>query len=309
MAGSGFPAGETTLTMYMTRHYGLGTFGSRLRPGQPTGFSVTCRGRSCSPDAAVLDYLASVRHVFCRYVVSEQFNGMMNRDPETPEELNREFVYDRGAGMSLQQDNTAMVCYRPAAFPNFGAESRIRTLKLCIVFPQQHSRLDEVWIGDCRYPGFSAVSETFAPVYVKDGQVYFAFYPLVQNQKDAMLASIMLENHDAYGMISLFNMAGFDGVPYDEKRFAKYGNGFICELGDVDEWGSFEAFRKNVFARAEVKDIVWGRERRTCYRRPGRDFAMAFDVYSGTHRYAAIDGQPVPWDRLRTDPGVKLVGL
>ena len=309
MAGSGFPAGETTLSMYMTRSYGLGTFGSRIRPGQPTGFSVTCRRRPFKPDAPVLDYLASVRHVFCRYVVSEQFNGMMNRDPETPKELNREFIYDRGAGMSIQQDNTAMVCYRPASFPNFGPESRIRTLKLCIVFPQQHSQVDELWIGDRRYPGFSAASETFAPVYVKDGQVYFAFLPLVPRQEEALLASIMLENHDAYGMISFFNMAAFEGVPYDEKRFAKYGNGFVCELGDEAEWGSFEAFRKNVFAGAEVKDLVWATERRTWYRRPGRDFALAYDVSTATPRYAAINGTPVPWDRLRTVPAVTLVGM
>lgn len=309
MACAGFPSGETTLSVYMTRNYGLGTFGTRIRPGQPTGFSVTCLRQRCQPSAPVTDYLASVRHVYCRYVVSERFNGMMNRDPETPKELNREFIYDHGAGMSIQQDNTALVSYRPAAFPSFGPESRIRTLKLCIVFPQQHSRVDEIWIGDRHYPVFSAVSETLSPVYVKDGRVYFAFYPLVPSQKDAMLASIMLETHDVYGMISLFNMAAFEGVPYEEKTFAKYGNGFICELGDEDEWGSFEAFRKKVFAQAEVKDLVWGTERRTWYRRPGRDFTLAYDVGTATPRYAAIDGKPVPVEQLRTDPPAKLVGL
>jgi hypothetical protein len=250
-----------------------------------------------------------VRHVYCRYVVSEQFNGMMNRDPETAQELNREFIYDRGAGMSIQQDNTALVVYRPSAFPNFGTDAKIRTLKLCIVFPQQHSQVDEIWIGDRRFPGFSAVSETFAPIYVRDGQVYFAFYPLVPTRKDALLASIMLENHDAYGMISLFNMCGFEGVPYDEKSFAKLANGFICELGDQEQWGSFEAFRKQVFAGATVKDLVWGAERRVWYQRPGRDFALACDVSTMTPRYAAIDGKPVASEQLRTEPPVKLVGL
>ena len=156
MAGSGFPAGETTLSMYMTRSYGLGTFGSRIRPGQPTGFSVTCRRRPFKPDAPVLDYLASVRHVFCRYVVSEQFNGMMNRDPETPKELNREFIYDRGAGMSIRVQDPhaqALHCLPAAAQP--GGRDLDRRSPLSRVLRRQRNlraRLCEGWPGILRLP-------------------------------------------------------------------------------------------------------------------------------------------------------------
>lgn len=313
MASSGFPGTATSLDVYMTPNYGLGTFGSRVRPGQPTAFSVSYRRQPFDPAGPVEDYLASVRTVFCRYVISEEFNGMMNRAPENPAERNREFISDRGAGVTIQQDNTALVSYRPAPINRFtkGLElpQEVRTLKLCIVFPQQHSQVEEVWLGDQRYPGFSAVSEEFVPVYVKDGPVYFAFYPLVVDQFENMLASLMLETQDDYGIISLFNMCGFDPRPWDEQRFPLLGNGFVCEIGDQEEWGSFEAFRRQIFAEAKVQDLIYGPERRTCYQRPGRDLALAWDVYHCGVRYATIDRQPVPLERLTTDSEVPLVGL
>jgi hypothetical protein len=307
------PGGATTFDQYFTEHWGLGTFLNRCWAGQTTPFSFSYRRRPFDAQGPALDYLASVRHVWSRYVISEKFNGMMNRDPQDPAARNREFMYDQGSPIVLQQEGTALVCYRPinlGAFlgtGKFNAESQIRTMKLSVLFPRHHSNVEEVWIGEEQYLPFSAAVEHFAPVFVKDGPVFMGFYPLVVGQEENMLADIMLETQDLYGMISFFNRSAFYGAGWDPVRHAHLGNGFIFEAGTEDEWGSFEAFRWGVFAKAEITDVMYGDERRTTYRREGRDFAVAFNVYSHTLRYATIDRQPVAWPQLETEPPVKLV--
>ncbi len=315
MAANDMPGGSTTFDQYFTEHWGLGTFLNRCWAGQTTPFSLSYRRRPFDPQGPVLDYLASVRHVWTRYVISERFNGMMNRDPQDPAERNREFMYDQGSPIVLQQEGTALVCYRPVnmgAFlgkGKFSHDSLIRTMKLSILFPLHHSNVDEVWIGEQQYFPFSASVEGFAPVYVKDGPVYMAFHPLVLGQEECFLADIMLETQDLYGMISFFNRSAFYGTGWDQRRLPRLGNGFVFEVGTEEEWGSFEAFRWGIFAKAEVTDLIYGDERRTTYRREGRDLALAFNVYSHTIRYATVDRRAVPAPQLETAPPVPLVGL
>jgi len=314
MGMNGMPGAATTFDIFMTKHYGLGTFGNRAWAGQTTPFSLSYRRRPFDPQGPTAEYLASVRHVWTRYVISEKFNGMMNRDPEDRSQRNREFMHDQGSPV-IVQDNTALVCYRPVnlgAFlgrGKFSPESCIRTMKLSVIFPLHHSNVEEVWIGDRQFLPFSASVEGLAAVYIKDGPVYLGLYPLVLDQDDNLLADIMLETQDLYGMVSFFNMCGFHGRGWDDYRLPRLGNGFVCEVGDEEEWGCFEAFRAGVFAEAQVEDLLYGDERRTRYRRPGRDLALAFDIYSHAIRYATINRRPVPWVQLETEPAVPLVGL
>ncbi|HEY3397029.1 MAG TPA: hypothetical protein VGM19_05145 [Armatimonadota bacterium] len=309
MGMAGLPGAETMWKQYFTKHYGVGTFANRPWAGQVTPFSVSVRREEFDPAGSTEEYLASVRHIWARYVVSERFNGMMQRNPEDPAERNRDFLYDSGVGMTIQQDNTIMACYRPANNNKWNADSQIMTMKLSLLFPMHHSNVDEVWIGERQFVPFSAAVEGFAPVYVKDGPVYLGFYPLVLTRQENSLADIMLETQDLYGMISFFNKSGFYGLGWDEKEMATVGNGFVCEISDEEEWGSFAAFREGIFAQAEVSDQLYVTERRTSYRRPGRDFSLAYDVNHHAIRYATIDRQPVPWTQLATEPPVPLVGL
>ncbi len=313
MGMSGLPGGVGSFDQYFTEHWGLGTFHKRVWTG--TCFSFSYRRRPFDPQGAVADYLASVRHVWTRYVVSEAFNGMMNRDPEDPGARNREFVHDGGAAVTLQQEGTAVVLYRPVnpgahlTGGKFNEDSQIRTLKLSVVFPLHHSNVDEVWVGDRQYLPFSASVENLAPVYVKDGPVFMAFRPLVLGQDECLLAQLMLETQDLYGMISFFNRSAFYGQGWDPVRHPLMGNGFVFEVGTEEEWGSFEAFRWGIFAKAEFEDFLYGDERRTAYRREGRDLALAFDVRTHTIRYATVDRRPVSSPQLETEPPVPLVGL
>ncbi len=315
MGSNDMPAGATPFEQYFTRHWGLGTFLNRCWAGQTTPFSLSYRRRPFDPQGPALDYLASVRHVWTRYVISETFNGMMNRNPEDPNRRNHEFMYDQGSPIIVQQEGTALVCYRPVnlgAFlgsGKFDEGSAIRTMKLSIIFPMHHSNVEEIWVGEQQYVPFSASLEGLAPVFVKDGPVYMAFRPLVLGQEECLLADTMLETQDLYGMISFFNRSAFYGVGWDQQRHPHLGNGFVCEVGTEDEWGSFEAFRWGIFAKAEFEDLIYGDERRTAYRREGRDFALAFNVNNHCLRYATIDRRPVPWPQLETDPPVELMGL
>jgi hypothetical protein len=80
---------------------------------------------------------------------------------------------DRKIGM--QHDRTAMLLYKS----KLCLCEQVTSLKLSLLFPSRYGFVEEVWVGERRLSDLEGGSTEPCPVFVKDGTVNMAFFPLI----------------------------------------------------------------------------------------------------------------------------------
>ncbi len=178
--------------------------------------------------------------MFTRYIVNDKIPGQPNEYPELNVVDSGFNTWDLGRKTCFQDKNTALVLYKPKAY----LSKKVRSMRLCICFPAKVTEpVQEVWIGGERIINYSGASKDIKSIYIKDGEVYMAFHPLITNHygiKDFIRAELVND----YFIISLYNYEG-EERDFARRGFVLTGNGFACEIRSAYEFESFAAFRKS----------------------------------------------------------------
>lgn len=251
-----YPAGVTDIETYMTPDYAVGTATKDFHNGVQTNSFTLIYKREKEAKTA-----ADVRNVFCRYLIND-----------APSDKRKPFV-EQGRKTAFQKDGTAMVLYKPKIKgnpPKYSGLSKaeeehykkqeisgnigVKSLKLSVFLPlRDGNEPDEIRIGDKILKDNIGASDEIAPVFIKDGGVYFAFQPLeVTNKGRKTAVAVTKEEH--YIIISFYNYEG-ETRDFKKRDFLHIRNGFVFSIKTADECTSFDSFIADI-GKSKIMDTL-----------------------------------------------------
>ncbi|MFB0523584.1 MAG: hypothetical protein ACETV1_07500 [Candidatus Bathyarchaeia archaeon] len=232
---------------YMTPKYALGT--SSIGYGTQTDNLILHYKREEDPGFNIM---------FCRYIINDK-------------DWRKNPYVEEGVFFGAQHKNKAMALY---GLPLRGGIWS--SLKTDIVL-MHYKGVDQILVNDKVVEKVPVNLEPLDTLLVKDGEIYLAVRPLEHSNLGFEAPITLNENHYGDLVLSIYNYKG------DDKSFWEYGSpksafykgnikaGFIFEVGDADEYGSFKGFRDHI-SKAYVKDVVNGNKvREVTYKNGGGD--------------------------------------
>ena len=313
-----YPAGNGTISTYMTEDYALGVASHEFHGGvQTDSFHLLYRRQ------APVRTQADIATVFARYVINDRRPGQGNRYPQIAPDGAEQLVpteaeavsaegqahhgrlcsdcllWDEGRKLGLHHERSALLLYKPKLY---GRRS-VTSLRLALLFPAQYGVVEEIWLGDRRINAFPAESRVACPIFIKDGPVLMGFQPLLLTNHGRK-AAVRVEQVNGYLAVSFINYEG-SRRDFSRREFLLTGNGFYAEVqSTVGEPATWEKFRRE-FSRLEVRDEMFACEhsrqtflRRTMVNRPGLCLVSEYSPVSEGIKYQAINGRPPPAPRL-----------
>jgi len=206
-------------------------------------------------------------------------------------------TYSAHAGyvMPVQHRNTTVVLYRPRE----SASGKMESLSASAMIP----RLDligSVWVGrkPRKITRLPAERKDPEPVFIKDGDVYLGIVPLGVSNKGRK-HGLRVERQTKHLVVSYYNLQADKPETASPKTLATIQNGFVVEVGDKEEFGSFEKFREAINA-AKVTDTVAGTVRSVSYERAGRSIAVKQNMLELRLLSRAHEGKPYTGPMLRS---------
>jgi len=195
----------------------------------------------------------------------------------------------------LQYRNTTIVLYRPRLALN----SKMKTLCASALVPLPR-QLDSLYVG---YPpkkvkALPVSLKKPASVFIQDGDVYVALHPLAVTDRGRKEA-LRLEEASRHLIVSYYNLQSESETSWDESEFLATRNGFVVEVGDAKEYGSFDGFVRTV-GHPTLEDTLEDGIRTVSYSRQGRTMLVKQRV--ATHQYLArtYDGKEYVGPMLRS---------
>jgi hypothetical protein len=124
--------------------------------------------------------------------------------------------------------------------------------------------------------------------FIHDGDTYAGIRPLEATHLRGPCKTT-LEERTRQIVLYQDNYAGqtIEGIP--DEQWVKARSGFVVEIGDAAEYGSFERFR-DIMLKAKVKESSDGFIRHIEYQRPGRELEMKWHCYQEDYLVRRIDG-------------------
>ncbi len=285
-----YSAGSGVVSTYMTADYALGVSTNEFHNGVQTD-SFHLLYRKSNPALQQ----AAIRTVYCRYVVNDQ-------GPDVTDVL----LADDGRKLGLHHQNSAMLLYRPKMEKTAG----IRSLKLSLCLLGEYGLVDEIWAGGEKIEGERAEFRDSVTVFVRDGDVYMAFVPLLGAGDGEWRSgtAVTVETVRTFRVISFGNYAGPER-DFDRRELSRIANGFVVEVGSKDEHGSFAAFRE-LISQASVNDKFYANVhtrqthiRHASYFRPGLSLECEYSPATEGIKYMAING------KVPVQPPIETSGL
>ncbi len=216
-----YPAWQTRLETYMTPKYSISTSTVPFHAGAQTENFLIVYPKN--------DFYQNFRNtatIFSRLVIND------DETLEKPTDGYGDYgivFFEKGRHMAIQDKNTAMVLYKPKA--DFCTE--VKSLKTSVYIPDNGwmkggNSLDEIWIGNKKITNNSSLSDKYETVYLRDGDVFMAFIPLVPTTFPISKA-VQVDFKSGYTILSFFN---FEGEPrnFSKRAFMNTGSGFVCEI-------------------------------------------------------------------------------
>lgn len=290
-----YPAWQTRIETYMTNKYSVSTSTVPFHSGAQTeNFLIVY------PKKDFEQNFRNTATIFSRLVI----NNNETLDKTTDGYGDHGIVYDeRGRRMAIQDKNTAMVLYKPKA--DFCAD--VKSLKTSVYIPDNNwmkgnNSPDEIWIGNKKTNKTAVFSDKYETVYLKDGNVFMAFIPLVPTSLPIRNA-VQIEFRSGYTVLSF---CSYEGEPrsFSKRAFMNIGSGFVCEIASSDEYSSFDAFRdkmSKVKITDEYRENVHSRMntiRHTKYERNGIVLENEYSPCSEGIRYSTVNGQYISKPRI-----------
>ena len=125
--------------------------------------------------------------------------------------------------------------------------------------------------------------------FVQDGDTYVGVLPLEATHLRGPCKTT-IEERTRQIVLYQDNYVGesIDGI--SDEDWVKARSGFVVEMGDVAEYGSFDRFR-DIMLQAAVTESSVGFIRHIRYQRPGRQLEMKWHCYEENYPLRRIDGR------------------
>jgi hypothetical protein len=136
--------------------------------------------------------------------------------------------------------------------------------------------------------------------FIHDGDTYAGIRPLEATHLRGPCKTT-IEERTRQIVLYQDNFVGesVDGI--SDERWVQARSGFVVELGDAAEYGSFERFRDTML-EATAEESAEGFVRHVRYRRPGRELEMKWHCYEETYPLRRIDGKDHETVRFLASP-------
>jgi len=136
--------------------------------------------------------------------------------------------------------------------------------------------------------------------FIHDGDTYAGIRPLEATHLRGPCRTTLEERTR---QIALYqdNYVGDSIAEIDDARWVQARSGFVVELGDAAEYGSFDRFRDTML-EATVQESTEGFVRHVVYRRPGRELEVKWHCYEETYPLRKVDGVEVRPVRFLRSP-------
>ena len=125
--------------------------------------------------------------------------------------------------------------------------------------------------------------------FMHDGQTYAGVRPLEATHLRGPCKTT-LEQRTHQIVLYQDNYVGQTIEGITDEQWVKASSGFVVEMGDAAEYGSFDRFR-DIMLEAKVKESSDGFIRHIQYQRPGRQLEMKWHCYEEDYLVRRIDGQ------------------
>ncbi|RAV13343.1 hypothetical protein [Paenibacillus contaminans] len=290
------PAGSGSNSTYMTADYALGVIAREFRTGVFTdSFHLLYRRKEHVATQA------DVATVYANYIVNDKRPSEMNQYVGLNWLNWVDSILDEGRKIGMQHDRTAMLLYKP----KLCLSEQVTSLKLTLLFPARYGFVEEVWLGERNLSGLEGGSVEPCPVFVKDGPVYMAFFPLLFGNHGRDKA-VKVERINDYLAVSFYNYEG-EARDFAKRGFLLTGNGFVAEVRSEAEVGSFDNFRHMFQDGKIVDEWAYGNAitsmRRTVYERDGLKMECIWSPLTEGVKMAAING------KIPKEPLLAITGL
>lgn len=259
----GIPFQSGRLYTYMSDRYVVGSVRYPfLRGDQTSGFQV-----NYVKDKPA-ERQSDVKTVFSRYVVND-----------VPIEWDSSSLIDFGQKLSTQRENSVIQVYWPSPANN----EKITSLKLTINISALYDLPDEVWLGDRRLDNYSGESEVAETVFVRDGEVYMSFRPLMPWTADSRIRV------RAVNRVLEISFISYEGEPRDfpREQLLNIINGVAAEIRDVAKDGSFEEFRRTYSPVISTLDRAGTHH--ICYENGKCVLGMQYNTFTRSIRWVEND--------------------
>jgi hypothetical protein len=272
-----------------------------LSPGAPAG----------SPERFCLLY---PHYVFNGMSTLDKGNIYFEKDPENPTRdekggpggpFLREFV-EFGRVGTLQDRNTLLLSYTPnPGTHNIPGEILVKTktqrASAGMFFFRWTDGLEGIYVN--RQPVTSLPCELKPGDwwFIEDGDVYAAIRPLTSTPLKGDCKTV-LEKRNHHIVLYQDNVNSDNILGITDEQWVKARSGFIVEMGNSKEYGSFDKFREIVLAGKVTIDDDDSFERHIAYQRENRNMEMIWHSYREDYAVRRISGKDDAWPRFAQSP-------
>lgn len=212
----------------------------------------------------------------------------------------REFV-EFGRLGTVQHRNTLVATYtpKPATHRTELVKSKVQRASAAMFLMRWTDGLEGLYVN--REP-IAKLPRELQPGdwwFIEDGETFAAVRPLEATRLRG--GRTVLEARTRHIVLYQDNFAGADITGISDEAWVQARSGFVVEMGDRKEHGSFEKFREIMLA-AKVSDRAEGFERHVAYARADRRLEMQWNSYTEAYAQRRIDGKDDPWVRFVQSP-------
>lgn len=215
----------------------------------------------------------------------------------------REFI-DFGRVGTLQDRNTLLLSYTPKpgthhAGQNF-VKNRVQRASAAMFLFRWTGGTDGLYVN--RQPVRDLPRELNPGDwwFIEDGDVYAAVRPLTATRLRG--GRTLLERRTRHIVLYQDNIAatGIEGI--GDEEWVKARSGFVVEMGDKSEHGSFASFQDRILTGKVTADEADGFVRHIAYERDDRRLEMKWNCYTEEYPVRRINGRDDPWPRYAQSP-------
>lgn len=215
----------------------------------------------------------------------------------------REFV-DFGRVGTLQDRNTLLLSYTPKPGTHHEdqalVKSKTQRASAAMFLFRWTESTDGLYIN--REPVRSLPRE-LAPGdwwFVEDGNVFAAVRPLEATRLRG--GKTVLEKRTRHIVLYQDNVAAADIAGITDADWVKARSGFVVEMGDKEEFGSFAKFQDQILAGKVTSDEADGFTRHIAYERGDRSLDLRWHCYTENYLQRKIGGRDDPWIAYAQSP-------
>jgi hypothetical protein len=195
----------------------------------------------------------------------------------------REFVEQGRAGL-LQHKNTMIFTYsgRNRGHNDVPVVSeKLKRVSAGMFLFRWEPGLDGLFVNDKPVTSLPVELEPGDWWFIHDGDTFAGIRPLSSTHLGGDCKTTLEQRTRQIALYQdNFNGNSIEGIP--DEAWVKARSGFIVELGDVEEYGSFEKFR-DLMLMSKVEEEAEGFIRHVQYQRPGRKLELMWHCYNETY--------------------------